>query len=162
MGEVEPPPSEDFEPQAPAAPMYRYMQSLRYPLTLRAMMIEPVRTGYIGEDQKLTPSVTLPTPAQLFPDITMRASTIPRADGEIPCVIHGPQRPPSPTDPGLLSRRRLVCRQSGRLRVHHAQDQCPHRHDRGRRDLSAGPRASFSAWARRLRHGVSLGAPAWR
>lgn len=50
MGEAVTPPSDDFDPQAPAAPMQRHMQSLRYPLTIHATMIEPVRTGYIGED----------------------------------------------------------------------------------------------------------------
>ncbi len=59
-------------------------------------MIEPVRTGYIGENQKLTPSVTLPTPVQLFPSTTMQASTIPRAGGEIPCVIITPPASPLP------------------------------------------------------------------
>ena len=50
MGEAVTLPSDDFDPQEPAAPMQRHMQSLRYPLTLRAMVIEPGRMGYIGED----------------------------------------------------------------------------------------------------------------
>ena len=73
MGEAVTLLSEDFDPQAPATPTYRYMQSLRYPLTL-------------------------PTPARLFHDATVQAGTIPRAGGEIPCVIIAPPRlsPPPP------------------------------------------------------------------
>jgi hypothetical protein len=39
VGEIDRRPSDDFDPQAPVAPMYRYLQSLRQPLTLQAVIV---------------------------------------------------------------------------------------------------------------------------
>ena len=43
------------DPSDPAAPMYRLLAKMRSPVTLRDLMIHPVRTGYIG--QEFRPSV---------------------------------------------------------------------------------------------------------
>jgi hypothetical protein len=61
-----------------------------------------VRISEIGEAQHLTPSITLPTPAQLFPDTTMRISIMPRAGAEIPCVVITPLRVSPPLQCPLI------------------------------------------------------------
>src|SRR5438094_6565801 len=38
-----------IDPNDPAAPIYRLLKKMRSPLTLRDMMILPVRTGYISD-----------------------------------------------------------------------------------------------------------------
>ena len=43
-----------MDPSDPAAPMYRLLAKMRSPVTLRDLMIHPVRTGYIGQEQPLT------------------------------------------------------------------------------------------------------------
>src|SRR5215469_8167419 len=43
-----------IDPSDPAAPMYRLLAKMRSPVTLRDLMIHPVRTGYIGQEQPLT------------------------------------------------------------------------------------------------------------
>ena len=43
-----------IDPSDPAAPMYRLLAKMRSPMTLRDLMIHPVRTGYIGQEQPLT------------------------------------------------------------------------------------------------------------
>ena len=44
-----------IDPADPAAPMYRLLQATRTPLTLREMMIDVVRTGYLGQPRQLAP-----------------------------------------------------------------------------------------------------------
>ena len=100
MTDAAPNSSEDFDPLAPAAPMYQFMQSLRSPLTLREMMIQSVRNGYIGQDRTEGPAITLPTPAELFPETTFETGEIPRAGGSIRTVIVKP--PPSDQTPPVL------------------------------------------------------------
>ena len=41
-----------IDPSDPAAPMYRLLAKMRSPVTLRDLMIHPVRTGYIGQSSQ--------------------------------------------------------------------------------------------------------------
>jgi hypothetical protein len=42
---------------------------MRSPVTLRELMIKPVRTGYIGQDHPINPKELPPSAAQLYPQI---------------------------------------------------------------------------------------------
>lgn len=50
-----------IDPEDPAAPNYELISRLRSPLTLRDIMIGPVRTGYVGQDRHIDPKL-LPRP----------------------------------------------------------------------------------------------------
>jgi acetyl esterase len=76
-----------FGADDPAAPYYRLLARLRRPLTLREIMIGPVRTGYIGGDG--TPPAALPpSAAALYPEVTVREVRIPGPAGPLRCQIY--------------------------------------------------------------------------
>src|SRR5262249_43477249 len=56
-------------PSDPAAPMYRLLAKMRSPVTLRDLMIHPVRTGYIGQEQPITAADLPKSAAELYPKI---------------------------------------------------------------------------------------------
>ena len=74
----------------PAFPFYKVLEAMRFPLTLRETMIGPVRTGYIGQDHQLDPSLIPPSGASLFPEIKMTECDVPSSDGPIRCAIYRP------------------------------------------------------------------------
>jgi acetyl esterase len=45
-----------IDPTDPAAPMYRLLALMRSPLTLRDLMLKPVRIGYIGQEKPIDPA----------------------------------------------------------------------------------------------------------
>jgi acetyl esterase/lipase len=82
-----------IDPSDPAAPMYRLLAKMRSPVTLRDLMIHPVRTGYIGQEQPLT-AVDLPkSAAELHPEIGVSEVAVPSPAGRIRCQVFSP--PPS-------------------------------------------------------------------
>ena len=73
-----------IDPNDPAAPYYDLLSHLRRPLTLREIMIGPVRSGYIGND--LTPPANLPpTAAALYPAVEVGTVTVPGPVGPLRC-----------------------------------------------------------------------------
>jgi acetyl esterase len=88
-----------IDPNDPAAPAYRLLARLRSPLTLREMMIEPVRKGYIG-DHPIDPKELPLTAAELYPDIAVSEILIPSPAGPVCCDVYTP--------PGKANARPLV------------------------------------------------------
>jgi len=78
-----------IDPADPAAPVYRLLDRLRHPLTLRELMIAPVRSGYIG-DHPLDPKTLPPSAAELYPDIAVTERMVLSAAGPIRCQIYAP------------------------------------------------------------------------
>src|SRR5499425_2734741 len=58
-----------IDPSDPAAPMYRLLAKMRSPVTSRDLMIHPVSTGYIGQEQPLTAADLPKSAAELYPEI---------------------------------------------------------------------------------------------
>src|SRR5262249_60767384 len=73
-----------IDPSDPAAPMYRLLAKMRSPVTLRDLMIHPVRTGYIGQEQPLEAAELPKSAAELYPDIGVSAGGGPSPAGRIP------------------------------------------------------------------------------
>ena len=59
-----------IDPNDPAAPNYELVARLRGALSLREIMIHPVRTGYLGDD-KIDPKLLPPSPQELFPNVVV-------------------------------------------------------------------------------------------
>jgi acetyl esterase len=78
-----------IDPADPAAPMYRLLNHMRHPVTLRDLMILPVRTGYIG-DHPLDPATLPPAADQLYPQIAVTEHMVPSPAGPIRCQIYAP------------------------------------------------------------------------
>nr|WP_294503681.1 alpha/beta hydrolase [uncultured Rhodopila sp.] len=76
-----------IDPDDPAARYYDLLARLRSPLTLRQLMIQPVRTGYIGQDQPLVPADLPPGAAVLYPDIAVSEIHVPSPAGPIRCQV---------------------------------------------------------------------------
>src|SRR5258707_13334586 len=58
-----------IDPSDPAAPVYRLLAKMRSPVTLRDLMIHPVRTGYIGQEQPLAAADLPKSAGELYPEI---------------------------------------------------------------------------------------------
>ena len=70
-----------IDPSDPAAPMYRLLAKMRSPVTLRDLMIHPVRTGYIGQEQPLTAADLPKSAAELYPKIGVSEVAVPSPAG---------------------------------------------------------------------------------
>lgn len=77
-----------IDPADPAAPNYELISHLRSPLTLRDIMIAGVRSGYVGQDHPVDPKYLPPSPAELFPHVTVDEVLVPSPDGEIRCQVY--------------------------------------------------------------------------
>src|SRR5262249_42433369 len=82
-----------IDPSDPAAPMYRLLAKMRSPVTLRDLMIHPVRTGYIGQEQPIAAAELPKSAAELYPDIGVGGGAVPSPAGRIRCQVFSP--PPS-------------------------------------------------------------------
>jgi acetyl esterase len=71
----------------PAAPQYLMLARMRSPLTLRELMIKPVRTGYIGQDRPIDPSELPPSAAQLYPQVAVSEIFVPSPAGAVRCQV---------------------------------------------------------------------------
>src|SRR5262249_50578321 len=79
-----------IDPSHPAAPMYRLLAKMRSPVTLRDLMIHPVRTGYIGQEQPLTAAELPKSAAELYPEIGVSEVAVPSPAGRIRCQVFSP------------------------------------------------------------------------
>ncbi len=84
-----------IDPNDPAAPNYELVAQLRGALSLREMMIEPVRTGYLGKDEQIDPKLLPPSPQELFPNVMVEQVFAPSPDGPIRCEVFRPEGAPS-------------------------------------------------------------------
>ena len=76
-----------LDPSDPAAPYYNLLSKLRNPVALRMLMIEPVRTGYIGQGHKVDPSALPPAAEQLYPKVSVSEVYVPSEKGPIRCQV---------------------------------------------------------------------------
>ena len=79
----------NIDPSDPAAPQYRMLAKLRSPVTLRELMIKPVRTGYIGQDHPIDPKDLPPAAAQLYPQISVSEILVSSPAGPVRCQVFG-------------------------------------------------------------------------
>jgi hypothetical protein len=79
-----------IDPNAPAAPNYKLVARLRGALSLREM-IQPVRTGYLGQDGPIDPKLLLPHPEQLFPNVIVTQFFTSSPDGPMRCEVFRPE-----------------------------------------------------------------------
>jgi acetyl esterase len=70
--------------------MYRLLAKMRSPVTLRDLMIHPVRTGYIGQEQPLTAADLPKSAAELYPEIGVSEVAVPSPAGRIRCQVFSP------------------------------------------------------------------------
>ncbi|WP_262032165.1 alpha/beta hydrolase [Microvirga sp. Mcv34] len=77
----------------PAAAYYRLLARMRSPLTLRDIMIRPVRTGYISNDLRLEDLP--PSASELYPEVSVSSIYVPSPSGPIRCQVF---RPPGSDD----------------------------------------------------------------
>ena len=76
-----------IDPSDPAAPLYRLLAKMRSPVSLRDMMIIPVRTGYIGQQKAMDPADLPKSAAELYPDIKVSELDVPSPAGRIRCQL---------------------------------------------------------------------------
>jgi acetyl esterase len=81
-----------IDPSDPAAPQYLMLSRMRSPVTLRELMIQPVRTGYIGQDRPIDPKELPPGAAELYPQISVEEIFVPSAAGPVRCQVFSPSR----------------------------------------------------------------------
>lgn len=74
-----------IDSDAPAAPLYRLLAAMRSPVALRDLMIQPVRSGYVGQDHPIDPAVLPPTAEKVYPEIEVDDVFVPSRDGPIRC-----------------------------------------------------------------------------
>ena len=79
-----------IDPSDPAAPMYRLLALMRSPVALRDLMIQPVRTGYIGQEKPIDPALLPKSAAELYPDIRVSELDVPSPLGRIRCQVFSP------------------------------------------------------------------------
>jgi acetyl esterase len=82
----------EIDPSDPAAPQYLMLARMRSPVTLRELMIKPVRTGYIGQDHPINPKELPPSAAQLYPQISVSEIFVPSPAGPIRCQVFADSR----------------------------------------------------------------------
>ena len=84
-----------MDPSDPAAPMYRLLAKMRSPVTLRDLMIHPVRTGYIGREQPLAAAELPKSAAELYPEIGVSEVAVPSPAGRFAArsSVHRPRAP---------------------------------------------------------------------
>jgi acetyl esterase/lipase len=79
-----------IDPSDPAAPMYRLLAKMRSPVTLRDLMIHPVRTGYIGQEQPIAAADLPKSAAELYPEVGVSDVAVPSPAGRIRCQVCSP------------------------------------------------------------------------
>jgi acetyl esterase len=90
-----------IDPSDPAAPQYLMLARMRSPVTLRELMIKPVRTGYIGQDHQIDPKELPRSAAQLYPQISVSQILVPSPAGLIRCQVFAESRA-APARPMML------------------------------------------------------------
>jgi acetyl esterase len=69
----------------PGFPIYQLLSELRSPVSLRELMILPVRTGYIGKPGDPPPAHLPPSAAALFPEVVTGEISVRCEEGTIHC-----------------------------------------------------------------------------
>ncbi|MPZ39143.1 MAG: alpha/beta hydrolase fold domain-containing protein [Rhizobiales bacterium] len=90
-----------IDPSDPAAPQYLMLARMRSPVTLRELMIKPIRTGYIGQDRPIDPKELPPSAAQLYPQISVSEIFVPSPAGPVRCQVFADSRA-APSQPMML------------------------------------------------------------
>jgi acetyl esterase len=63
---------------------------MRSPVTLRDLMIHPVRVGYIGQEKPIDPAELPKSAADLYPDVRVSEVAVPSPAGRIRCQVFSP------------------------------------------------------------------------
>jgi acetyl esterase len=79
-----------IDPSDPAAPLYQLLAKMRSPVTLRDLMIHPVRVGYIGQEKPIDPAELPKSAADLYPDVCVSEVAVPSPAGRIRCQVFSP------------------------------------------------------------------------
>jgi acetyl esterase len=79
-----------IDPSDPAAPLYYLLAKMRSPVSLRDLMIIPVRTGYIGQNAGIDPAELPKSAAELYPEIRVSELAAPSPAGPIRCQVFNP------------------------------------------------------------------------
>ena len=82
----------------PARPMYEVLWRMRRPVALRDLMIEPVRTGYIGDGEPLDRTGLPPSGAEAVPKVDVDQVYLPVRGGVARCQVYRPRE----ADPDAL------------------------------------------------------------
>jgi acetyl esterase len=77
-----------IDPSDPAVRYFQLLAKMRTPLTLREIMIQPVRNGYISH--AIDPADLPPSAETLYPDIVVSEIHIPSAVGPVRCQVYRP------------------------------------------------------------------------
>lgn len=85
-----PPGATVIDPRDPAAPFYELLAKLRTPLTLRDMMMKPVRDCYIGQGVTIDPAELPKSAAEIYPQIAATTLSVPSSAGPIRCQLFSP------------------------------------------------------------------------
>ena len=134
-----------IDPSDPAAPMYRLLALMRSPVALRDLMIQPVRTGYIGQEKPIDPALLPKSAAELYPDIRVSELDVPSPLGRIRCQVFSP--------PGVAAGRSMMLYAHGGgftlgavggYRLYHQQDCLGKRNGSDQRELPACARVAVS------------------
>lgn len=83
-----------IDPLDPGYPIYQLLGKLRQPVTLRELMIAPIRQGYIGKPGQPLPKELPQSAAALFPEVGVETAAVRCSDGLIRCQVY---RPPGAT-----------------------------------------------------------------
>lgn len=75
-------------------PSTEVVARLRGTLSLREMMIHPVRTGYLGQQDPIDPKLLPPSAEKLFPNVAVTRAFAPSPDGPIRCEVFRPEGAP--------------------------------------------------------------------
>lgn len=86
----------------PAFPIYRLLSELRSPVSLRELMIAPVRSGYIGKPGEPAPAHLPPSVEELFPEILIGEIGVRCADGWLHCRTYSAPAPGDELRPLIL------------------------------------------------------------
>jgi acetyl esterase len=103
-----------IDPSDPAAPMYRLLAMMRSPVALRDLMIQPVRTGYIGQEKPIDPAEVPKSAAELYPDIRVSELDVPSPLGRIRCQVFSP--------PGAAARAMMLYAHGGGFTLGQSED----------------------------------------
>ena len=131
-----------IDPTDPAAPMYRLLALMRSPVAMRDLMLQPVRTDYIGQEKPIDPAELPKSAAELYPDISIAIGPHSLSG------IHPAGRGWAAGDDAVRARRRIHARAVGGHRLHHEQDCGGKRDGGGQRQLPTRTRVAVPGVSR--------------
>jgi acetyl esterase/lipase len=108
-----------IDPSDPAAPLYQLLAKMRSPVTLRDLMIHPVRVGYIGQEKPIDPAELPRSAAELYPDVRVSEVAVPSPAGRIRCQVFSP---PVSSAPSPVARPMMLYLHGGGFTVGQSED----------------------------------------